>query len=79
MHKRSYSVKIEFLQTGEENLRIKEIFGTDRFNHLVLKREDSCIVFSATLNTEREFSSSQLNQIVADNPFICSIERCDND
>lgn len=79
MHKKSYSVKIEFLQTGEENLRIKEIFGTDRFNHLVLKRENNRVVYSATLNTEQEFSSSSLNQIMAENPFICSIERCDND
>lgn len=77
--KRSYSVKIEFLQTGEENLRIKEIFGTDRFNHLVLKRENGRIVYSATLNTEKEFSSSRLNEIMAENDFICSIERCDNE
>ncbi len=77
--KRSYSVKIEFLQTGEENLRIKEIFGTDRFNHLVLKRENGRVVYSATLNTEEEFSSSRLNEIMAENDFICSIERCDNE
>ena len=74
-----YSVKIEFLQTGEENHRIKEIFGTDRFNHLVLIREKDRIIYSATLNTEEEFSSTRLNQIMADNDFICSIERCDND
>ena len=32
-NKKSYSVKIEFSRTGDENLKIKEIFGTDRFNH----------------------------------------------
>ena len=78
-NKRSYSVKIEFYQTGEENLKIKEIFGTDRFNHLVIKRENGTVVYSATLNTEMEFSSSKLNEIIATNDFICSIERCDND
>lgn len=78
-NKRSYSVKIEFYQTGEENLKIKEIFGTDRFNHLVIKRENGTVVYSATLNTEKEFSSSKLNEIIATNDFICSIERCDND
>lgn len=76
-HKISYSVKIEFLQTGEENIRIKEIFGTDRFNQLVLRREGDKVVYSATLNTEKEFSSSHLNEIMAQNPFIYSIERCD--
>ena len=77
--KKSYSVKIEFYQTGEENLKIKEIFGTDRFNHLIIKRENGTVIYSATLNTEREYSSSLLNTIMAENDFICSIERCDND
>ena len=62
----------------EENIKIKEIFGTDRFNHLIIKREDGQVVYSATLNTEEEFSSTRLNEIMEQNPFICSIERCDN-
>ena len=77
--KKYYSVKIEFLQTGDENLKIKEIFGTDRFNHLVLRREEGRVVYSATLNTDREFSSTRLNEIISQNDFICSIERCEND
>lgn len=77
--KRYYSVKIEFLQTGEENLQIKEIFGTDRFNQLVIKREEGRVTYSATLTTDKEFSSSRLNEIMAEHPFILSLERCDND
>ena len=77
--KKYYSVKIEFLHTGEENLKIKELFGTDRFNHLVIKREDERVVYSATLTTDKEFSSTRLNEMMAKNPFICSLERCDND
>ena len=77
--KKSYSVKIEFYQTEEENLKIKEIFGTDRFKHLIIKRENGRVIYSATLNTEREYSSSLLNKIMEENDFICSIERCDND
>lgn len=77
-NKKTYSIKIQFLQTGDENKQIKEIFGTDRFNHLVLTRENDRVVYNATLNTEKEFSSMQLNEIMASNPFICSIERCDN-
>lgn len=77
--KRYYSVKIEFLQTGDENLKIKAIFGTDRFNQLVIKREEEKITYSATLTTDKEFSSSRLNEIMAENPFILSLERCDND
>ncbi len=77
--KRYYSVKIEFLQTKEENLQIKELFATDRFNQLVIKRENDQVVYSATLTTDKEFSSSRLNEIMAENPFILSLERCDND
>ena len=77
--KRYYSVRIEFLQTGDENRKIKEIFGTDRFNHLVLNRKDGQIIYSAMLNTDKEFSSTRLNEIMSENNFICSIERCEND
>ena len=76
-HKKYYSVKIEFVQTNDENLRIKEIFGTDRFNELVLNRDGDTIVYNATLNTDKEFSSTRLMQILSENPFIRSIERCD--
>ena len=78
-NKRTYSVNIEFIQTERENKIIKEIFGTDRFNHLVIKRKEDCIVYSATLNTDKEFSSTRLNEIMAENAFILSIVRCDND
>lgn len=77
--KRYYSVKIEFIYTSDENLKVKEMFGTDRFNHLVIKREDGRVIYSATLNTDKEFSSTRLNQIIAENDFIYSIERCEND
>lgn len=78
-HKHIYSVKIEFVQTGEENMKIKEIFGTDRFNHLVIKRENGQVTYSATLNTDQEFSSTKLNEIISQNSFIRSIERCDKE
>lgn len=77
--KRYYSVKIEFLQTESENLIIKQLFGVDRFNHLVIKRDDGRVIYSATLNTDKEFSSSRLNEIMAEHAFILSIERCDQD
>ena len=75
--KKYYSVRIVFELTNDENMKIKEIFGVDRFNELVLQREGDRVVYNATLNTDREFSSSRLKEIMAENPFICSIERCD--
>ena len=77
--KRTYSVNIVFLWTNDENMIIKNIFGTDRFYRLVIKREDGQVVYRAMLNTEKEFSSGKLNEIIAQNPFILSIERCENE
>ena len=79
VQKKSYSVRIIFIQKTDENLKIKELFGTDRFNKLVITRENGQIIYSATLTTKKEFSSSWLNRLMEENPFICSVERCDND
>lgn len=76
---KTYSVKIEFVQVKDENLQIKEMFGTDRFNKLVITRENGQTIYSATLNTEKEYSSTRLNEIMMENSFIRSLERCDND
>ena len=77
--RKTYSVKIEFVQKVDENLQIKELFGTDRFNKLVITREDGQTIYSATLNTEKEYSSTRLNEIMQEHAFIRSLERCDND
>lgn len=76
--KRFYAVKIEFVQSENENLIIKSLFGVDRFNHLVIKRENGQVIYSATLNTDKEFSSTKLNEIMAENEFVLSIERDDD-
>lgn len=77
--KKSFSVNIKFKQENEANKKIKEIFGVDRFNHLIIERTGDSIIYSATLNTQKELSSTQLNNIICSNDFIYSIERCDND
>ncbi len=77
--KRYYSINIEFIQTQDENVKIKELFQIDRFNHLAIKRTADRVVYGAKLNTDIEYSSTRLNEIMAENDFILSIERCDND
>lgn len=77
--KKYYSVKIEFSYTGYENVKIKELFGTDRFNHLVIKREGERVIYKATLTTDKEFSSAWLNDVMEENSFIHTLERCDNE
>ncbi len=77
--KKYFQVKICFTSSGTENDTIKELFQTDRFNRLVIERKNGETVYHATLNTDREYSSQKLSQIMAEHPFIRSIERCDED
>ena len=77
--KKYFQVKICFTSSGTENDTIKELFQTDRFNRLVIERKDGETVYHATLNTDREYSSQKLSQIMTEHPFIRSIERCDED
>lgn len=77
--KKYFQVKICFTSSGTENDTIKELFQTDRFNRLVIEREGGETVYHATLNTDREYSSQKLSQIMTEHPFIRSIERCDED
>lgn len=77
--KKYFQVKICFTSSGTENDTIKELFQTDRFNRLVIERKNGETVYHATLNTDREYSSQKLSQIMTEHPFIRSIERCDED
>ena len=78
-HKRFYVIKIVFVQNEKENLYVKELFGATRFNHLLIKRTEEGVFYNASVNTAKEFSSSTLAKIVAENPFIISLERCDDE
>ena len=43
-----------------------------------MERREDGIIYSAKLKTDKELSSAELDQIIGENPFICSIERCDD-
>ena len=77
--KKYFQVKICFTSSGTENDTIKDLFQTDRFNRLVIERKGGETVYHATLNTDKEYSSQKLSQIMTEHPFIRSIERCDED
>ena len=75
--KTTFDINICFKKSEENNLEIKEIFGVDRFNRLNIERKDGELWYTATLSTERELSSSELDRIMLEHPYIHSIERCD--
>ena len=76
--KRHYSINLVFTQTTNERERIKAIFAIDRFNRLILTREGDCLVYHAMINTDIEYSSAQLDEIMKNNAFISTLERCDD-
>lgn len=77
--KRFYQVRIVFRNTNNESTKVKELFETEHYNSLSIKREGETTVYHAVLNTDKEYSSQTLNKIIAENPFILSVERCDEE
>lgn len=75
--KRFYQVRIVFRNTDDESAKVKELFETDHFSSLSIKREGENTVYHAVLNTDKEFTSQTLNKIISENSFILSLERCD--
>ena len=75
--KKYFQIKICFVNGGEECGKVKELFQTDRFNRLIIERKGKETLYHATVNTDEEYSSAKLQEIMAENPFIKSIERCD--
>lgn len=75
--KKLFSIKIVFVQVTDERERIKQLFDIERYNRLVVEREGEDLVYHAILDTDEEYSSTQLDEIMKDNKYIRSIERCD--
>ncbi|MBO5888906.1 MAG: MgtC/SapB family protein [Clostridia bacterium] len=78
-HRPYYIVNIVFKMETNENNIIKEIFDVTRFNNLIIERKNGELIYSASLNTEKELSSTTLSEIIQNNPFIISLERYEDD
>lgn len=76
--KKYYQINICFKNADDENTKVKAIFGVTHFNSLTIERKENGTVYHALLNTDKEFSSQTLNEIMEQNPYILTIERCDD-
>lgn len=76
--KRYYILKIVFEETGFEREKVKEIFKVDHYAHLFVERDGDKLIYKATVNTDKEFESAVLDEIMKSNPYIISIERGDD-
>ena len=77
-HKKNYSIKIVFVQDTNEREQVKALFDIDRYNRLVVERQGEELVYQAILDTDIEYSSTQLDEIMKSHKFIRSIERYDD-
>ena len=75
--KRTYRVKVSFVQTDEEHQKVKDIFGVNGFKEVKVNRGEN-IIYNATIVTDNEVSSATINEIMKNNDYILSIERCDD-
>ena len=76
--KKIYSIKITFVQRTNERDKIKQIFDIDRYNRLVVERVNDELIYQAILDTDEEYSSTQVDEIMKAHKFIRSIERYDD-
>ena len=75
--KHMYRINISFIQTDNENEKIKEIFSIKHFQKLNVVRGERT-VFNVSITTEKEMASDEIDHIMKNNDFIISIERCDD-
>lgn len=76
--KRYYILRIVFEETGNERAKIKELFKVDHYVHLFIERKEGKLIYRATVNTDKEFDSATLDEIMKATPYIQSIERGDD-
>lgn len=77
-HKKIYSIKIVFIQDTNEREQVKALFDIDRYNRLVVERQGEELIYQAILDTDIEYSSTALDEIMKSHKFIRSIERYDD-
>ena len=77
-HKKMFAIKIIFVQKTDERDQVKKLFDIDRYNRLVVERQGEELVYQAVLDTDIEYSSMQLDDIMKSHKFIRSIERYDD-
>lgn len=76
--KKSYTLKIVFEETNRERDIIKDLFGIEIYTRLLMEKQGDKIICNATLHTDIEYRSDYLAEVMRENSFIISVERCDD-
>ena len=75
--KKGHLIKILFEENYDERESIKKLFEIERFNSLIVKRVEDQLVYQAIIQTEQEYSSQKVDEIMKEHRFILLIERVD--
>ncbi len=78
--KRYVQLKIVFVCKSDENERVKELFEVEQFVRInVTRNGDGEAVFTTYVNTDKIFPDTKIREIIANYPYILSIERASAD
>ena len=75
--KHTYRINISFIQTENEDEKVKELFGVAVFNKVNVNRGEKTI-YNASILTYNEISSTDINEIMNNNDYIIAVEICDD-
>ena len=78
-HRKTRTLKIVFVQKSNELDQIKKTFNVSSCDKILLERHDGNLLYQIFFTTEREYTSTKLNEIMQANSFIQSIESFDAD
>lgn len=78
--KKYIRLRISFEAESEECCtKVTDLFEADRFSKLNAERRNGVLVCTGTLTTDKDLSASKICKILAENKFIYSIERCEDE
>lgn len=64
---------------GQNSGKVTEIFGVERFSKLNAERKDGKVFCTGTVTTTKDVSAAMIAELLTENDFIRSIERCDDE
>ena len=76
--KRYYVLRIVFEEENNERELVKNLFKVEHYAHLQVDRQDEKLLYKATVNTDVEFDSATIDEIMKTHKYIISIERGDD-
>lgn len=71
-----WRLRIRFEQTEDESEKVKSLFAAERFERVNTVRDGEKLVCDVTISTDKNFSAAYIAELMKENAFIQSVERC---